>query len=86
MGILGPFPQALDRHKFLLVIIDYFTKRMETESLGCIIEAKIKNFIWKSIIYRFDLSMLIIDNGYQFSGTQFVKFCQELGMAYIFSH
>ena len=49
---------------FLLVAIDYFTKWVEVEALPTITEAKIQNFVWKNIIYRFGIpQMIILDNG-----------------------
>jgi len=50
--------------KFLLVVIDYFTKWVEAEALPTITEAKIQNFMWKNIICRFGIPrMIILDNG-----------------------
>ena len=64
MDIMGPFPPVAGGYKFLLVVVDYFTKWIEAEPLAKIIEAKVKDFIWKSIIYRFGLSRVIVtDNG-----------------------
>ena len=49
--------------KFLLVVIDYFTKWVQAEALPTITEAKIQNFMWKNIICRFGIPwMIILDN------------------------
>ena len=75
MDILGPFPVTSGQRKFLLVAIDYFTKWVEAEPLAKIIEAKVQDFIWKSIICRFGLSrILITDNGQQFVGRDLLNF------------
>ncbi|KAL0319898.1 UNVERIFIED_CONTAM: hypothetical protein Sradi_5251300 [Sesamum radiatum] len=50
MDIVGPFPLAPGERKFLLVVIDYFTKWVEAEPLARIIEGKVMKFIWKNII------------------------------------
>ena len=53
--------------KFLLVAIDYFTKWVEAEALATITEARIRSFVWKSIICRFGIPRtIILDNGQQF--------------------
>ena len=72
--------------KFLLVAVDYFTKWIEAEPLAKIIEAKVKDFIWKSIICRFGLPKVIIsDNGRQFSGIKLAEYCQGLGITQCFT-
>ena len=64
IDIVGPLPQGKGQVKFLLVAIDYFTKWVEAESLATITEAKIQNFVWKNIIYRFGIPLtIILDNG-----------------------
>lgn len=64
VDILGPFSQATVQHKFLLVEIDYSTKWVEAESLARITKARVKGFVWKSIIYQYGIPKVIItDNG-----------------------
>ena len=56
----------------LLLAIDYFTKWVEVKALATITEAKIRSFVWKNIIYRFEIPMTIIsDNGWQFDNQGF---------------
>ena len=64
---MGPLPQGKKQVKFLLVTIDYFTKRVEVEVLAMITEAKVRNFMWKNIVCRFGISQTIISN----NGPQF---------------
>ena len=67
INIVGPLPLGKGQVKFLLVAIDYFTKWVEVEALATITEAKIRNFVWKNIICRSGIPMMIIsDNGRQF--------------------
>ena len=49
LDIMGPFPTALKRLKFLVVGIDYFTKWVEAEPLATITEKNIRNFVWRNI-------------------------------------
>ena len=64
---MGPLPQGKKQVKFLLIAIDYFTKWVEAKVLAAITEAKIQNFVWKNIVYRFGIPRMIIsDNSRQF--------------------
>ena len=45
IDIMGPLPQGKRQVRFLLVAIDYFTKRVEAEALATIIKAKVQNFV-----------------------------------------
>ena len=45
-----------------------------------------QDFIWKSIVCRFGLPRtLITDNGRQFTGAKFVKFCEDLNISHNFT-
>ena len=46
IDIMGPLPQGKRQVKFLLVVIDYFTKSVEAEALPTITKAKIQSFVW----------------------------------------
>ena len=86
IDIVGPLPQDKGQVKFLLVAIDYFTKWVEVEALATITEARIKSFVWKNIICRFEISRTIItDNGQQFDKQSFRDFCSGLGIKNQFS-
>ena len=81
IDIVGPLPLGKGQLKFLLVAIDYFTKLVEAEALATITKAKIRNFVWKNVICRFGIPMLIIsDNGRQFDNQGFKDFCLNLGI------
>ena len=63
---------------FLLVVTDYFTKWIEAAAFAQIREVEVINFVWKNIICRFGLPKdIICDNGSQFIGKSFRKFCQK---------
>ena len=81
IDIVGPLPRGKGQVKFLLVVIDYFTKWVEAEALSTITEAKIQSFVWKNIICRFGIPQIIIlDNGQQFNSQGFKDFCSSLGI------
>ncbi|XP_052198359.1 uncharacterized protein LOC127805648 [Diospyros lotus] len=81
VDIVGPFPLADGQNKYLIAAIDYFTKWVEAEPLATIIGRRVKQFLWKSIICRFDISRVIItDNGTQFEDRLVQEWCRELGI------
>ena len=81
LDILGPFPKAVKNKKYLLVYTDYFTKWVEVEPLANIRDVDVKRFIWKNIVTRFEVPyVLISDNGLQFDGKAFRKYCSDLGI------
>ena len=54
--------------------IDYFIKWIKVEALVTITETNIENFVWKPIVYRFNIiRVLVIDNGKQFNN----QMCKE---------
>ena len=67
IDIIGPFPTAPAQKKLLLVAIDYFSKWIEADAYASIKDRDVTRFIWRNIIYRFDiLRSIISDNGPQF--------------------
>ena len=78
---MGPPPVGGRQLKFLVVGIHYFTKSVEAEPLATITEKNVKGFVWKAIIYRFEIPRAFIsDNGRQFDNSPFREFCEELGI------
>ena len=45
LDILGPFPRATGNRRFVLVAVDYFTKRAEAEALANIRDIDMKKFV-----------------------------------------
>ena len=62
IDIVGPLPIGKGQVRFLLVAIDYFTKWVEAEALATIMEARIKNFVWKNIFCKFGIPLTIISD------------------------
>ena len=60
-------------------MVDYFTKWVEAKPVAQITDTQIQSFVWKSLIYRFGLPLVIItNNGKQFDNRKFKKFLAEL--------
>ena len=78
---MGQFPKAVGNKKYLLVDTNYFTKWVEAEPLANIRDMDAKRFVWKNIITRFGVPhVLISNNGLQFDGKMFRRYCGELGI------
>ncbi|RDX88243.1 hypothetical protein CR513_30191, partial [Mucuna pruriens] len=86
VDILGPFPLAPRQIKFLIVVVDYFTKWIEAEPVAVISADRVKKFLWKKIICRFGLPAIIVsDSGTQFASKTMAEFCQRLGIKQVFT-
>ena len=46
--------------KFLVVGIDYISKWVEAEPLAKMTQQNVKNFVWKSIVYRFGVPRVLV--------------------------
>nr|KYP52363.1 Retrovirus-related Pol polyprotein from transposon 17.6 [Cajanus cajan] len=86
IDILGPFPIAVRQLKFLIVVVDYFTKWVEAEPIATISAERVKYFMWKSIVCRFGVPYIIVaDNGTQFASSRVQQFCRDLGIKMLFT-
>ncbi|XP_041000974.1 uncharacterized protein LOC121246766 [Juglans microcarpa x Juglans regia] len=69
--------------KFLMVVVDYFTKWVEAEGLATITASNIARFLWRSMVYRFGAPHTIIsDNERQFDFDHYRNWCRELGIEF----
>ncbi|XP_042444044.1 uncharacterized protein LOC122029165 [Zingiber officinale] len=77
MDIVGQFPMAPGQRRFLLVVVDYFSKWVEAEALARITEDAIIQFLWKNILCRFGIPhKLVSDNRRQFQGQRIQAWCK----------
>jgi len=63
---VGPIPPGKGSRKFLIMIVDYFTKwaEVEAEALASITIESVMNFLWRSIVCRFGIPLAFVtDNG-----------------------
>ncbi|GAV77850.1 rve domain-containing protein [Cephalotus follicularis] len=78
MDFVRPLVVATGQRKFLIVAVDYFTMWVEAEPLAIITEKNTESFVWKSIICRFGVPIVIVsDNGKQFDCQAFHYFFKE---------
>ena len=67
IDLLGPFLLALGQVKYLIIVIDYFTKWVEVEPLSTITVTQAQKFVWRSIFTRFRIpNSVVTDNKMQF--------------------
>jgi len=64
LDVIGPInPKASNRHRFILVAINYFTKWVESNSYAHVTQKVVKRFIEKDLVCRYGLpARLVIDN------------------------
>ncbi|XP_074377037.1 uncharacterized protein LOC141718555 [Apium graveolens] len=64
IDLIGELPKGKGGVKYVVVVIDYFTKWAEAEPLATITAAKLKEFVFRAIVCRFGVPYkLISDNG-----------------------
>ncbi|XP_042400764.1 uncharacterized protein LOC121990755 [Zingiber officinale] len=86
MDIVGPFPMAIGQRRFLLVVVDYFSKWVEAEPLARITKSMVKKFLWQNIICWFGIPCrLVSDNGRQFTGQELGEWCAGYGIQQAFT-
>lgn len=85
IDLIKQLPMGKGRAQYAVVIVDYFTKWIEVETLATITTKKIYDFVYHSIICRYKISHKIVsDNGTQFDSAKFRKLCNYLGIKKIF--
>ncbi|GJT63997.1 reverse transcriptase domain-containing protein [Tanacetum coccineum] len=83
---LGPFPKGPRKVKFLIVVMDYFTKWIEAKAVATISGGQVKKFVWDNIVYRFGiLREIVSDNGKQFSDNPFKDWCEKVNITQRFT-
>ena len=69
-------PKASNGHRFIFVVIDYFTKWVEAASYASVTKSVVAHFIKREIICRYELSKIIIsDNGLNLNNDMITEVC-----------
>jgi hypothetical protein len=80
LDILGPLPPAQGNLKYVVVVVEYFSKWIEAKPLATITLATVQKFFWQNIVCRFGVPKAItVDNGTQFDAKTFKTFCSQIG-------
>ncbi|GJY88158.1 reverse transcriptase domain-containing protein [Tanacetum coccineum] len=86
IDIAGPFPEGPGKVKFLIVVMDYFTKWIEAKAVATISCGQVKKFVWDNIVCHFGLPEEIVsDNGKQFRDNPFKDWCEKLNITQRFA-
>ena len=84
MDILGLLPKAPEVAKYLLVVIEYFTKWIEARRLCEILTSEVEKFTWKHLICKDGLLYTIItDNDTQFKALAYEEIMARLGVKHL---
>ena len=77
MDVIGPItPKASNGHRFIFVVIDYFTKWVEAASYASVTKSVVARFIKREIICRYGLPKRIIsDNGLNLNNDMVAEVC-----------
>ncbi|XP_020229044.1 uncharacterized protein LOC109810075 [Cajanus cajan] len=71
IDILGPFLIVVRQLKFLIVVVDYFSKWIEAEPVATISAEKVRTFLWKNVVCRYGVPQILVsDNGTQFASAR----------------
>ena len=80
LNMVGPLQRAPGGYTHLFVAIDKFTKWIEAKPIATITTTKAKEF-FQGIVVRFGVrNRIITDNGTLFTGSEFIDWCEELGI------
>jgi transposase InsO family protein len=80
LDLLGPLPPAQDNLKYVVVVVEYFSKWIEAKPLATITSATVQKFFWQNIVCRFGVPKAItVDNATQFDAETFKDFCDQIG-------
>nr|GFB83243.1 reverse transcriptase domain-containing protein [Tanacetum cinerariifolium] len=86
IDIACPFSEGPGKVKFLIVVMDYFTKWIEAKAMATITGGQVKKFIWDNIVCRFGIpGEIISDNGKQFTDNPFKDWCDKLNITQHFA-
>ncbi|KAG8481981.1 hypothetical protein CXB51_026895 [Gossypium anomalum] len=79
MDVIGPIsPKASNRHRFIFVVIDYFTKWVEATSYANVTKSTVSKFLKKKIIYRYGMPERIIsDNALNLNNRMIADVCSQ---------
>ncbi|XP_052483100.1 uncharacterized protein LOC128036218 [Gossypium raimondii] len=79
MDVIGPIsPKASNGHRFIFVVIDYFTKWVEATSYANVTKSAVSRFLKKKIICRYGMPERIIsDNALNLNNSTIVEVCNQ---------
>jgi hypothetical protein len=80
LDLLGPLPPAQGNLRYVVVVVEYFSKWIEAKPLATITSVTVQKFFWQNIVCRFGmLKAITVDNRTQFDAETFKEFCDKIG-------
>ena len=75
MDVIGPIiPKASNGHRFIFMVIDYFTKWVEAASYASVMKSVMAQFIKREIVCRYGLpERIIFDNGFNLNNDMVIE-------------
>ncbi|KAG8503668.1 hypothetical protein CXB51_001660 [Gossypium anomalum] len=82
MDVIGPIsPKASNGHRFIFVVIDYFTKWVEAASYANVTKSAISKFLKKEIICRYGMPERIVsDNALNLNNSAIAEVCSRFNI------
>ena len=81
IDLMGPFPSTARQKRFLLVIVDYFTRWIEVFPMRATTSIEIAEVLVNQVFTRYGLPRYILsDNGPQFVSNLFDEFCRLMAI------
>lgn len=78
LDFMGPFPLSKEGHRFLLVVIDNFSKYVLLKPLRTASSKETVKFLTNHVIYQFGTpEKIILDNGTQLKSSEFSNFLDK---------
>ncbi|WP_369010934.1 integrase catalytic domain-containing protein, partial [Escherichia coli] len=82
MDVIGSiFSKASNGHRFIFVVIDYFTKWVEATSYANVTKSAVSQFLKKEIICRYRMPEKIIsDNALNLNNKMIAEVCNQFNI------
>ncbi|KAA3484371.1 RNA-directed DNA polymerase (Reverse transcriptase), Ribonuclease H [Gossypium australe] len=82
MDVIGPIsPKASNGHRFIFVVIEYFTKWVEAALYANVTKSAVSRFLKKEIICRYGMpERIILDNALNLNNSLIVEICSQFGI------
>lgn len=86
LDLVGPLPRTYKGYRFILVVVDYFSKFVRLFPLRSATSSAVNDKLENEIFLLFGVpQFLLCDNGKQFTSKSFVNLCKSYNVKIIFN-
>ncbi|XP_004295301.1 PREDICTED: protein NYNRIN-like [Fragaria vesca subsp. vesca] len=86
LDLIEILPTTPGQFKYVIVVVDYYTKWVEADPLEKITTECVKNFLMKNIHCKFGVPETIVtNNGTQFNNNHLIEFTNDMGTKMVFT-